>query len=279
LQTNGTLLDSDWLELFISEQIQFGVSLDGPPEMADKSRKFRNGRSTTNNVLERIQHLRAQYPTMDEVFGGVLCVINPQLDGAAVVDWFTNNGLRDFEFLLPDATYVNLPAGAPGLQEYVEPYRKFLISAFRRWYEGGKNRPTIRLFESMGMGFFGRRPTLDALGGDLRHLCVVESDGSIGISDVVRICGQGYERDTIDIFSHSLDCRSLHYNIEELQKVSKSCRDCKFLYSCGGGYLPHRFDGKSFDNPSLYCAALKGVLEEMYAAFRRDSPDGIWTSV
>lgn len=33
MQTNGFLLDEEWLDLFVEMKMSAGISLDGPPEM------------------------------------------------------------------------------------------------------------------------------------------------------------------------------------------------------------------------------------------------------
>lgn len=55
------------------------------------------------------------------------------------------------------------------------------------------------MFNLMLTGLMGGRVTLDALVGDLQRLCVVESDGSIGISDTTRICGGEHAQDQLNI--------------------------------------------------------------------------------
>src|SRR5262249_43520883 len=69
LQTNGLLLDEEWLELFNRNEIAFGISLDGPPEIADKNRVFRNGKGSTQQLLSNIQRLRHSSPLFDRLFG------------------------------------------------------------------------------------------------------------------------------------------------------------------------------------------------------------------
>ncbi len=153
--------------------------------------------------------------------------------------------------------------------------RRFLLEAFDAWYAMGKDAPQIRLFETMLMGFMGVRPQLDALGGDLRKLCVVESDGSIGVSDVMRFLQGDYSVDKLNIFTDRLDARTEAYHVDELQRPCAICQSCPHLKSCGGGYLPHRYYGTSFDNPSLYCQALYALGERMSAAIRSDVPSSL----
>ena len=272
LQTNGLLLDSEWIELLARNQISFGISLDGPPEFADRFRILRKGNGgSTQKLLDIMEQLRQEGPLFDEWFGGFLCVVNPDIDGGELVQWFADNGFNSFDFLLPDGNRVNLPQGWRG----IDPYRRFLLSAFERWYSMGAKAPRIRKLQLMMSGLLGGRVFLDALGGDLRLLCVVESDGSIGVSDVVRICGGEYANDILNIFDHALDEHVHRYRIDEVQKVCGKCRACPHLASCGGGYLPHRFDGKGFDNPSIYCEALYALSDRMKEALLADLPPSL----
>jgi uncharacterized protein len=207
----------------------------------------------------------------DQLLGGVLCVVDPSANGGDLVRWFVDNGFDCFEFLLPDGNYANLPPGWKG----VEPVRRFLLEAFDAWYGMGKDAPQIRLFETMLLAFMGVKPELDALGGDLRKLCVVESDGSIGVSDVMRFCQGEYAVDRLNVFVDPLEARTDAYYIDELQRPCAKCETCPHLKSCGGGYLPHRYDGISFANPSLYCDALYALAERMGSAICKDMPSSL----
>lgn len=273
LQTNGLLLDHEWLDIFERHGISFGISLDGPPELADRRRILRSGRGSTQKLLDTIGRLRAAGPQFDELLGGCLCVIDQDSDGAAQVDWFADQGFPSVDFLLPDGNRVNPPQDWMG----VEPYRAFLLSAFERWYRMGERAPQIRMFELMLLGMTGGDVPLDALGGDLRRMCVVESDGSIGIHDVARICGGEFSEDALNIFDHKLDEHVSRYRINEIQQLCDTCQDCPHLASCGGGYLPHRFDGRGLDNPSLYCDALYSLSDRMMQALREDLPSQFWS--
>lgn len=274
LQTNGLLLDEEWLQLFDRNNMTFGFSLDGPPELADRHRVDRHSKGSTERLLAIVERLRKAGPEFDRVLGGVLCVVDPSIDGAALVRWFVEHGFTSFEFLLPDGTYVNPPTGWIG----PEPYRRFLLEAFEEWYHMGQRAPQIRLFEMMMLGLLGQKTTLDALGGDLRALCVVESDGSIGISDVLRICLREYSFDSLDIFYHPLDAHVDHYRVDELQHPCQTCLECPYFTGCGGGYLPHRFDGRSFAHPSIYCGALYALAKRMFEVLQDDLPSKVWVA-
>jgi uncharacterized protein len=273
LQTNGLLLDEQWLDLFAEHRVSFGISLDGPPEIADRHRIRRKTRQgSTQQLLDVMAGLRAKGPIFDQLFGGCLCVMDPATDGAALVRWFADQSIGAVDFLLPDGNRVNLPQDWDG----VAPTARFLLEAFEQWYGMGRRAPRIRKFELMLSGLMGSQTRLDSLGGDLRRLCVVESDGSIGVNDVARLCGGEYSQDVLNIFDHPLDLHAGRYRLEEVQRVCATCEACPYLAACGGGYLPHRFDGVGFDNPSLYCGALYALSERMMQALHDDLPAAAW---
>ena len=197
--------------------------------------------------------------------------MNPDTEGSRLVYWFVGNGFNSFDFLLPDRNRLNPPQG----WTRPELYKRFLLSAFERWYSLGSKAPRIRKFELMTGGLMGGKVLLDALDGDLRLLCVVESDGTIGVSDVTRICGGEYAKDVLNIFDNELDERVHRYRIDEVQKVCTTCRAWPHLASCGGGYRPHRFNGIHFANPSIYCDALYALSDRMTQALYNTLPPAL----
>ncbi|AME28271.1 hypothetical protein [Burkholderia sp. PAMC 26561] len=155
-------------------------------------------------------------------------------------------------FLLPLGNVAHPPEGWTG----PEPYTRFLLSAFDRWIELDGAAPRIRLFETLIRGHLGQKAHLDALGGDLGALCVVETNGAIGISDVIRFCGGTVAKDGITVYDTPFSEHASSLGVDLVQDPAPACKRCSEFAACGGGYVPHRFDGVNFQNPSLYCQTL-----------------------
>ena len=51
LQTNGTLISQEWVDFFKAIDFHVGVSLDGPPEVHNANRIFRNGQGSFEQVM------------------------------------------------------------------------------------------------------------------------------------------------------------------------------------------------------------------------------------
>lgn len=58
VQTNATLIDDAWCELFLRHRVKIGVSIDGPAELHDRHRRTRSGRGTHAQVMRGIECLR-----------------------------------------------------------------------------------------------------------------------------------------------------------------------------------------------------------------------------
>lgn len=258
MQTNGILLDRDWLELLDRFDVSFGISLDGPPGLHDRHRVDHKGRGTAYRLLRTLHDLSSDV-RFHRLFGGALCVVSEPLPhGGDLLDWFVSNGVLDLDFLLPDGNHVNPPT--PGFTP--EPYTQFWLQVYDRWSSYGDQAPRIRTLRTFLRGLVGERSTIDAHGGDLRTMLVVETDGSIGISDVGRIC----EPLNADIHSVMVDELCAHQeraDLATLQTPAQVCTRCQWFSVCGGGYLPHRFNGKDFASPSIYCGVWDGLLTRM----------------
>ncbi len=59
IQTNGTLIDKNWASFFADNGFGVGISIDGPPELHDRHRRFANGKGSFTSVMNGINQLRS----------------------------------------------------------------------------------------------------------------------------------------------------------------------------------------------------------------------------
>ncbi|MBZ4206992.1 MULTISPECIES: radical SAM protein [Klebsiella] len=268
IQTNGLLLDREWVDLFSEFKVNVGISIDGPPSIFSK-RVNRRGRDITPNLLDVLENLHI---TRTNFKPGALAVISDTSDICELIDWFPTIGICSFDLLLPLGNIITPPSGITDLASLEEK----LIKGFEYWRSLGEGAPRIRLYELMIKGFLGHEVALDALGGDLTTLCVVESNGAIGMSDVTRFLGGIYSSDDINIKTHKLDVHSEHFKVQELQKLCDTCKNCAVVNACGGGYIPDRFDGVSFNNPTYYCSVMYGLGKHILKYMQQSIPEKAW---
>lgn len=260
-QSNGVLIDTEWLDLFASYETTLAISCDGPLAAHDRHRLDFAGNGTGCTV-ERAIRLCLSHPAGPRVFNGVLAVVDPNNDPRSVLHYFHRLGVSDIDFLLPDAHYAAPPRHIRGYTH--GKLLGFLCQAFDEWILLDDPRFRVRIFETFVRGVLGRRSELDAFGGSVAPIVVVESDGSYRLLDVLAICAIDAGRTGLDVSTHTLqdfvDHAGTRYPV-----VCDTCRICPAFAACGGGYAPHRFDGLSYNNPSFYCEVLLGLYQHVRA--------------
>lgn len=271
LQTNGVLLDEEWCEMFEENEMAWSISCDGPPPIHDRFRVFHSGKKSSEKVEQAI---RLSVGRKSRKFGGVLCVVDPRTDPRAIVRYFHRLGVSDFDLLLPDMSHASPPAHIPGFS--MDSLRDFLIAAFDEWIAIGDDKYRIRLFAHMIRAMFGLRSGLDAFGGDLWGMAVIESDGTFQLLDVMRIHGLSEVATGLDIVDNTID-DYLERTKGQQPQACGTCKACPFFDVCGGGYLPHRYDGVDYDRPSVHCPALYALIAHIRQYVHRVTPAEMWT--
>ena len=264
MQTNGTLLSQEWINLLLTLNVGVGISLDGPKEINDANRINHAGKGSYDQVNLAIDMILSD-PRTEEMFGSVLSVINLDADPLEIYWHYKDMGLRGVDFLLPDGTYDNPPPGL-SLEAIDTPYADWLISIFDAWFDEGDPSFRIRYFENIIDLIFGTKHTLDSLGKGKNSIAVIETNGSIEPVDVLKTCGHGFTKLGYNVLTHGIDdvfASDLMwlYLAGDEENLGKTCQTCLVLDICGGGYMPHRYSSiNGFDNPSIYCRDLMKLI-------------------
>lgn len=253
--TNGVLIDDRWLDCFESNNISVTISIDGPAHIHDIHRRTFQGGETHELAERALRRLQSR-----DISVGVLAVANPAYEAKEFVAFFSGLGLDRFDILIPDATLDDEP---PSIGS-------FYCGLFDQWLEANRERRTvsIRTIEAMVTGLLGGRSTSEGIGYGPIELCTVLTDGSMEPQDVLRIAGDGATSTTCNIFDNALEDIKNEPRWQAARTASLSlcetCRQCKYMQACGGGYLPHRFSKRNaFDNPSVYCEDLKTIFRHV----------------
>lgn len=119
IQTNGTLIDDAWCELFRAWSVRVGISIDGPAHLHDRHRRTRSGRGTHRDVMRGVQRMRdAGLP-----FHAIAVVTAEALDEPdAILDFFEQSGIRDIAFNVEEQEGVNLRSSLAGAEDRVTAF-------------------------------------------------------------------------------------------------------------------------------------------------------------
>jgi len=259
IQTNGVLLDEEAAEILSSAEVGISLSLDGPPVVHDRHRIRVGGRPSSSEVMNALCVLKSH----PRLFRGVIAVIDADSDPKAIVEWFARLDIPALDLLLPDAHHAQPPLGRA---QDPDRYSRWLLGAFDTWFDHYPEMP-IRTFDAVIQSICGLDSTTDGFGlGDVT-LLTIETDGSYHDLDVLKITAQGRSELGLNIRTAPVTevaataKLAAHRRLLTYDGLSVTCRACPEALTCGGGAVPHRWDGASFGNPSVYC-------HEMLTLFR-----------
>ena len=261
MQTNGTLITPEHINFFEKERIAIGLSCDGPPDINDIYRVNHSGHGLGHKVDTALNLLKKS-----SSFNTILCVINPLSDPIKVWNYFKSFNPKSIDFLLPHATYDELPQN---WKTGSTIYANWMLKIFDLWYSGDHSHIRIRTFEEFIKGLSGGIQTLESFGINPVTLIIVATDGAYEGVDTLKVTGSNNHVLGMDVFKNSFDDASLHPKVTMRQLgisgLSQTCKMCEYKKVCGGGYLPHRYSNeKKFNNPSIYCEDIKKMISHIY---------------
>lgn len=265
-QSNGVLLTPEFLAFFEKERFQIGISCDGPPKANDLNRVYHSGRGSGADVERALEMLRGHKCAG----GGILCVIDLRNDPLEVWDYLASFDPPGVDFLLPHGHWDTRPGGKEDAQPTPHaaqptPYADWLIPIFDQWFSGDRRNIRIRYFEEILEHLCGGPGCLESLGLGPATLAVVAPDGSYEAVDTLKSVMPGAHLLGLNVVEHCVEEVLAHPKVQFRQNginaLCDTCRGCRFVETCGGGYLPHRFSReRGFANPSVYCADLYKLI-------------------
>ncbi len=279
LQTNATLVDERWCELFAENHFLVGVSLDGPEDIHDAFRRTKAARPTFARVMESIGMFRrsgVEYNTLSVV--NRLC----EGRGAEVYRFLRDRvGSRYMQFLPAVEHVVDLPGhhrplivspdreGAR-LAEWsvtARGYGDFMCDVFDEWVIRDVGQTFVQLFDATLAQWCGVQPGVCSMGETCGDALVVEHNGDVYSCDhfVYPEYRLGNIRETslAEIYRSK---RRRAFGLDKRNTLSAECLGCKYYFACRGECPKHRFDRGADGRPK------NSLCEGLYRWFRHAEP-------
>lgn len=269
VQTNGVLIDPEWVDLFAECKVRIGVSMDGNEAMHDQTRITKKGKGTYAQTRRGWELLVKAAEEGRINFPGILCVVSPQHSGKEIFDHFVYElGARGINFLLPDFTHD----ATETTPELIDRCGDFMIDVTRAWSECKTPDISVRFIDEI-VGpmindelFAQAQRRHDPLG----QVCI-SSNGEICPDDVMRSFAEHFSVTAQHVDRSSFADIAADPAWSELRRAQdhlpEPCQTCTWKNVCGGGLLQHRYSRENgFANPSIYCPSLKRLYS--YVASR-----------
>ncbi len=264
IQTNATLLDEEWAQIFKEGNFLVGVSMDGAKALHDRYRLTQDGQPTYDLVEEKLLLLRDA-----NVEYNILCVVTHDVAqrGREVFDNLKKHGYLQFIPCLDDfdgaKTAFSLKEGDWG---------RFLSDTFplyeRAWRAG--QPVSIRTFDNWLTMAMGYPPESCAMCGRCGNYDLIEADGSVYPCDFYVLDEWRLGNVQTDSFFR-LEKSEVGKRFRELSlHIDGECQHCPWYSLCRGGCRREREplkDGKLRLN--RLCADHRMFFERHGAALTR----------
>ncbi|MFF6877584.1 FxsB family cyclophane-forming radical SAM/SPASM peptide maturase [Streptomyces sp. NPDC012474] len=270
MQTNGTLLTEECLEVLAGLDVKIGVSLDGDAGASDRHRRFASGEGSHRHVERALRLLSEE--RFRGTFAGLLCTIDLNSPPLPTYEALLEHAPPAVDFLLPHGTWLQPPPGR-GRGASGTPYADWLLAIFDRWYDEAET--WVRMFGEITQAVLGGTPAVEGLGLRPSTVVVVETDGSIKQLDSLAAAHAGAADLDLQVSTNAFDA-ALSHPLTRLRQggvdsLPTVCRECAVLRVCGGGLFTHRYDHEGgFLNPSVYCPDLLHLITSISSRVSAD---------
>jgi len=238
IQTNATLINDAWCDCFQRNNIVVGVSIDGPEEIHNSHRRFRNGLGSHGHTLKGIRTLRKH--NID--FHAIAVLTEDALDQPdRLYTFFRDEGIHALGFNVEEQEGVHTKSSMQGLVKE-RRYREFLS---RFWALNQQDGFPLRIREFdqvMGMIAGGQRLLQNEMNRPYAILSV-DSSGNFSTFDPELL---SVETERYGLFNlgnirdlsllDATEGAAFQRLLQEMQAGTDRCRQtCDYYGFCGGG--------------------------------------------
>jgi uncharacterized protein len=263
IQTNGTLIDDAWIDLFEQRKITVGISLDGPSDLHDRNRKYRNGSGSHERAIAGIAKLQARgYP-----FHFIGVVTAPSLSrGSELVDYYQGFGPTaiglNIEELEAQNTHSSLYENCSR-----ETFERFISDVLRAAAQEGDRPVVLRDFQRTIASLLAGVPEDNDQVIPLRMLNIAHN-GDISTFSPELLALNAPQRQRF-IFGNVHHCKGLRDILSDDRFISayreisdgvaNCASECEYFEHCGGGAPVNKLSEKGSlrATETTYCAFTK----------------------
>ena len=249
-QTNATLINKQWADFFRRRDVRVGVSLDGPRQLHDHNRRFRNGTGSHERALRGVDHLRRA-----RIIPSAICVVTAKsLDFSSDIhDFFCEEGFESISLNPEEIEGVNMRSSLSQRDDWRHLYKRFMALFYQR-IKKSANRLRVRQFSHAEEWLQDKHPCAQGPAIPFNHLTISNrGDFSTFSPELITARHEGYgdfilgnvHEGRLSDAIHGSKFKTLWSEIMEgLLRCKKECPSFSF---CGGGAPSNKlFENGSF---------------------------------
>ena len=282
IQTNATLIDERWCELFRLNNFLVGVSLDGPEDVHDAFRRDRLGRPTWERVMRSVE-LLGRYGVEFNTLSVVSSVCEGR--GAEIYSFFKSIGSHFMQFLPAVEHVVDRPdfrrpvivspetegARLAPWSVSARGYGDFLKDIFDQWVVSDVGEYYVQMFDATLAQYCRAQPGVCSMCETCGDCLVVEHNGDVYNCDHFvypeYLLGNIREKSLVEIYNAP---KRFRFGVAKREGLPRECAKCRFYFACRGECPKHRFERyPSGEAKNSLCAGLKDYFRHTQPYFEK----------
>ena len=262
IQTNLTLLDEEYINIFKQFDVSVGFSLDGYKEINDKTRYFNENFGSFDIIIEKIKLCKS---------------LNFNISAIVVANSKNINYLNDIYYFMKEnnISFKVNPIFKSGeaqnnFDEFgITPfeYQESMIELFDVWTSDNKTTINLSLFSEIASNLVTNKPSLCNFQIDCQKNTL-----SISPNGDVFPCGRFIDNNDYnfgnlkkDSLNEIMKNKSSFFGNHRINNIiNNECSDCKYLKICYGGCMHDSVISKNnFIHKTYLCNAYKSIFEHI----------------
>jgi uncharacterized protein len=278
LQTNGILIDAEWCRFLHDNNFLVGISLDGPREMHDAYRRDKAGESVFDKVLYAVRLMQKH-----KVEFNILCTINAvnSRRPLEVYKFFRDELEARYIQFIPIVERDPPSPGSFGAAGEVDmgnqvgtkitdrsvpadAYGIFLSTIFDEWVKRDVGTMFVPFFDAVLASYVYGQSSVCVLRPTCGDALVLEHNGDVYSCDHFvepkYLLGNIVKTPMAELVSSE---KQRVFGQAKSSGLPKTCRECRFLFTCHGECPKNRVLISADGEPGLnwLCAGLKAFFE------------------
>lgn len=286
MTVNGTLLDKNRISFLVEKDFALLVSLDGPQDIHDRNRVFKNGKGSFDAITKNLRYFKTAYPDFYRRNVRFNMVLNPPLDLEALDNFITRADIEpadvSFNIVDPKATTYfdqftieDMTTYGSGFITARDGFSKRLVNnetprqvdkkLFGKRFVSLHQREMKQLgpkTPSHGQCLLGERSLLVNTSGHFNFCTQVTDSYDLGNVD------GGFDYETIE---------NIYYNLDDF--LRETCRGCWAIRFCHKCIKDLNINGKPDEKTAaLFCKQQRQTLQKEiidYIAIREANPTAL----
>lgn len=255
LQTNGILIDKEWISFLAEKKFLVGVSLDGPKEIQDANRLDQNKKSTFQRVTRAIQGM---LKNQVEVNGLTVLTRQSARHVEKIYSFLKKLGVR-YQQYIPCLDPLGQPQGKECYSLSPELFAQAHKRLFDLWFLDlmRNDYVYIRQFENWVGILKGYSPEACTMYGRCTMQNVIEANGDVFPCDFYVLDKYKVGNIKEENFQQLYEKLEGHCFFQDADKRDIRCSNCRWYPICRGGC---RRDSNVEKQCNYYCEAYQEIF-------------------